>query len=169
MNTYSEEQRGSREVPRWLFPIYFPLFLIAGVLSFPIAVVMAQYFKYTERRFVRTMKLANRIMDLDLLAQALEEKRGTLIEEWLSEKGPVRCWWVDENVPAISPHAWTDNGYEALFDTEYKPFSIWRHREFVAAGKTLLLSSSNVPEMQYPREDMEAKLAIPVVAIATMR
>ena len=53
--------------------------------------------------------------------------------------------------------------------TEYKPFSIWRHREFVAAGKTLLLSSSNVPEMQYPREDMEAKLAIPVVAIATMR
>lgn len=92
-----------------------------------------------------------------------------MIEEWLSEKGPVRCWWVDENVPAISPHAWTDNGYEALFDTEYKPFSIWRHREFVAAGKTLLLSSSNVPEMQYPGEDMEAKLAIPVVAIATMR
>ena len=29
--------------------------------------------------------------------RAMDENRGTLLEEWYSFKGPVRYWWTAEN------------------------------------------------------------------------
>jgi hypothetical protein len=47
---------------------------------------MAKYLTYKEQRFVRDMKLADRVMDQQIFAEALVEERGTLIEEWSSLK-----------------------------------------------------------------------------------
>jgi hypothetical protein len=111
MNANTGEAKGPREVPLWLFPIYFPLFLIVVALSYPYTAIMTRYIRYKERRFIRELESANRVMDWPLFAKALEQKRGSLIEEWFSTKGPVRYWWVDDNIPATTPHAWTGDGF----------------------------------------------------------
>ena len=161
---------GSRDIPMLFLPVYLPLFLLAGLLSYPYSFIMARYLTYKERRFVRDMKLADRVMDQQIFAEALVEERGTLIEEWSSLKGPVHYWYVDENVTASSPHKWTNEGAEALIsDDEYGSFSSWCREKYLQNGRAKLVASSYVPEMRWPRPDSEPKLAIPVVAISAVQ
>jgi hypothetical protein len=161
---------GSRDIPMLFLPVYLPLFLLAGLLSYPYSLIMARYLTYKEQRFVRDMKLAERVMDQQIFAEAIVEERGTLIEEWCSLKGPVHYWWVDDNVTASSPHKWTNSGAEALFSCEeYGSFSSWCRERYLDNGKAKLVASSYVPEMRWPRPDLEPKLTIPVVAISALQ
>ena len=161
---------GSRDIPMLFLPVYLPLFLLAVLLSYPCSLIMARYLTYKERRFVRDMKLADRVMDQQIFAEALVEERGTLIEEWSSLKGPVHYWYVDENVTASSPHKWTNEGPEVLLsEDEYGSFSSWCREKYVDNGRAKLVASSYVPEMRWPRSDSEPKTAIAVVAISTVQ
>jgi hypothetical protein len=161
---------GSRDIPLLFLPVYLPLFLLAGLLTIPYSLVMARYLTYKERRFVRDMKLADRVMDQQIFAEALMEERGTLIEEWSSLKGPVHYWWVDDNVTASSPHKWTNEGAAALIsDDEYGSFSSWCHERYLKNGKAKLVASSYVPELRWRRPDSEPKLTIPSVAISAVQ
>lgn len=158
---------GSREIPLLFLPVYLPLFLLAGLLSYPYSLIRVRYLTYKERRFVRDMNLADRVMDQRLFAKALVEERGTVIEEWSSLKGPDRHWWVDDDVTASSPHKWPNEGRDALLrDDEYTSFSSWCQEQYLKSGKAKLLASSYVSEMRWPRAGFEPTLAIPVVAIS---
>ena len=59
---------------------------------------------------------------------------------------------------------------EALIsDDEYGSFSSWCHEKYLKNGKAKLVASSYVPEIRWPRPDLEPKLVIPVVAISTIQ
>ena len=98
-------------------------------------------------------------------AAVLQERRGTLIEEWFSNKGPVRYWWTCDDVPAASPFKWTAFGVEAVFGREYDDFSLWVRKTYIENTNTQLVSCSYVPEMISPRKDKETAIPIPVVAV----
>jgi len=85
-------------------------------------------------------------MDGPEFAAVLQERRGTLIEEWFSNKGPVRYWWTCDDVPSVSPLKWTAFGIEAVFGREYDDFSSWVRMTYLENINTRLVSSSYVPE-----------------------
>jgi hypothetical protein len=123
-----------------------PVLLVVGALSVPITGVLFVYFKFTEWRFVREMQSLRRVMDWPALLRSLEAKNGTMIEEWLSEKGPVRRWWTPDNVAAISPHGFPDSGVEGVFDRQFDHFCSWCYENYTngVTGKALFLASSYV-------------------------
>lgn len=113
------------------------------------------------------MKLADRVMSRPAFARALAEERGTLIEEWASPNAPVRYWWVEDNLTESSPHKWTSDGFEAVFqDDEYGWFSSWCHEKYLESGNAKLVASSHIPEMRWSWQDSKPNLTIPVVAIS---
>jgi hypothetical protein len=178
MNARSAEDRGPLRFlfPKWLLgPLLgIPLLLIAGVLSFPVGAVLIIYFRRRERRFAKEMRSAGRFMEWEAFTAAVAEKRGALIEEWFSEKGPVRFWWTEDAIPAISPNRWTDSGFAAVYGREYDDFSCWCHERYLDPGKVLLVSCSYVPELERHElnrlsKDGLAGLSIPVVAIYSGR
>jgi hypothetical protein len=184
MNARSAEGRGPVRVPLLkslvlsLFGI--PVVLIVGVLSLPFgaaALVLVPlsvaYFRHRERRFAKEMRSAGRFMEWELFTAAMAEKRGTLIKEWFSEKGPVRCWWTEDTIPTISPNRWTDFGFEAVYGREYDDFSCWCHERYLDPGRVLLVSCSYVPELEHDELRLGADgltaLPIPVVAVYSGR
>jgi hypothetical protein len=162
MKRSSEERRGPREIP-WL--IGLPLLLIAGLVSIPVGGVLVAYYTVKETRFARKMKLAGRVMSERQWTAALDEKRGTLIEEWFSQKGPVRYWWTEDDIPSVTPFAWTASGFEASVGREYDEFSLWCHSNYLENNKALFLSGSYERNRKGPRYNPEAAIAIPVVAM----
>ena len=96
---------------------------------------------------------------------ALDDKVGTLIEEWFSEKGPVRYWWTEHDITSVASFPWTGSGVEAVFGREYDEFSLWCHTTYLENNKALFVSGSYVHNMIDPRPNWEAAIAIPVVAI----
>lgn len=141
---------GPREVPIWFLPVYLPLFILAGLLSGPYHTIMVRYLAYRERRFVNEMRSEGRVIGQPLFAQALAEQRGTVIEEWSSAKGPVRRWWVDDDVRAMSPYSpdqWSNDLLEALFDDDFICFSAWCQDTYLISGRAQLVSSSYAPEI----------------------
>jgi len=150
----------------WLNRVWFlPLMALAGLLSIPVGGIMVAYYTLKETRFARKMKLAGRMMPEPQYAAALDDKRGTLIEEWFSNKGPVRYWWTEDDIPSVTPFARTAFGVEAVWGREYDEFSLWCHNKYLESNNARFVSASYVPNMIRPREDSKAAIAIPVVAI----
>lgn len=129
MRGTSAERSGPREIPFSLSLLFIPVLLVAGLLSIPVGAVMVVYFRHSERRFVKTMRQEHRVMNEPDFAAVLQERRGTLIEEWFSNKGPVRYWWTSDDVPAASPFKWTASGVEASSEgnTMTSPCGCARH------------------------------------------
>ena len=115
MRGTSSERSGPREIPFPLSLLFIPVLLVAGLPSIPVGAVMIVYFRHSERRFVKTMRQEQHVMNGPEFAAVLQERRGTLIEEWFSNKGPVRYWWTCDDVPSVSPLKWTAFGIEAVF------------------------------------------------------
>lgn len=158
---------GSRDIPLLFLPVYLPLFLLVGLLSYPHALMMAKYLAFKERRFVREMKLADRLMSWQTFTEVLAERRGTVIEEWFSLKEPVHYWWVEDNLTTSSPHKWTHEGCAALiYENEYATFSSWCYERYLNNGKARLLESRHISELQSANAEHKLELDIPVVAIS---
>jgi hypothetical protein len=108
-------------------------------------------------------------MDWPLFTRYLRERRGTLIAEWLSEKGPVRWWWTPDDVASVSPYRFPKEGIEAVFDFDdnFGAACRWCHEKYTGdQGSALLVCSSYVPEMERRMESVEPAAAIPVVRVA---
>jgi hypothetical protein len=170
MNGRSEERRAPTDIPVPITALLIPIFLIVGALSIPVAGVLAFYFKLSERRFVRQMRSRNRLMDWPQFLQCVAEKHGTMIEEWLSEKGPVRRWWVADDLAEISPFVRPEHGVEALFDSDHQfgPCCAWCYENYTndRSGSALLLASSYIPKLWDRTEDLIPTITIPVAATA---
>lgn len=110
------------------------------------------------------MTVANWVMEWPRFVRALEEKRGTLIEEWAPfkvEGGPVQGWWTSDDVLKASPYSVPEDGMKAIRDKEFGPFNSWCREEYTGAqGKALLVWGD---EMERPMKEVETKIAIPVV------
>ena len=164
MGEQSEEGRAV-DVPAPIALLLIPFLAIAGVLSFPVIGVLFVYFSLSERRFVKQMKSLNRMMDWPRFLHSVEKKQGTVIEEWLSEKGPVRRWWTADDVTNISPYGLPEHGVEAVFDRQFDPFCSWCYENYTndRTGKALLLASSYVSKLWDRTENL-----IPAMTIVAM-
>ncbi len=169
MNAPSSGRLGPKNIPFPISLLFIPLFLIAGALSIPYMAIVVVYIRRHERRFVREMVSLNRVMDWSRFVQALDEKHGTVIEEWLSEAGPARRWWTADDVAGIGPGPVPEERLDALgHKMRFDAFCSWCYENYTSdkSGQALLLSSSYIPEMRRRMEDIESKITIPVVSMA---
>jgi hypothetical protein len=108
-------------------------------------------------------------MDWDAFARSLDEKRGTLIVEALSPKGPTRWWWTADDIASESQYLFPKTVVEALtdFDGSFNSACLWCHEKYTGSdGKALLVLSSEVPEMMMPLTDSPVGITIPRVAVS---
>ncbi len=168
MNARFEERRAPVHIPAPIGLLLMPVLLIVGALSYPIIGVLFVYFKIKERRFVQQMTSLNRVMDWDRFLRSEADNHGTVIVEWLSEKGPVRRWWTADDIRKIVPHGLPENGMDAVFDRQFDPFCLWCYETYTnnRTGKALLLASSHVPELWNRTENLISTITLPVIATA---
>lgn len=162
----SSDERQKPKALDWLNCIWFvPLLAVAALLSTPVMAVWTAYCRRKETSFARQMKLAGRTMSEREYAAALESKRGTLIWESFSHKGPSRYWWTEDDIPSITPLRWADSGFAAAMYREYDEFSSWCQTNYLENNKARFLSGSYASNGIRVRENTETAIAIPVVAI----
>ena len=135
------ETRDPRDIGALGGLLLFPILLIGGTLSIPIALAMRNSDRARERRFAKQMRSANRTISQESLAKQIHTGAGTLIREWKRMfKGPVRWWWTSDDLYKECPHAavdhltlWQDDGYRAFIEW------CWSHYTSPASGKAFLV------------------------------
>lgn len=134
----------------------------AITLSYPFFWPFVAYRRWQARQFVRRMAAANRAIDRPCFDLALEERRGTVIEEWAPFNvgaGPLRRWWTEDDVRNVSPSPLPKDGAGAIREKEFGPFNSWCRGAYTGArGKALLVEYDE----GYPL-DTEAEFPIAVV------
>ena len=164
MKRSPDDRRGPREIPFPISLLFIPLLLVAYPLSIPVSRIMRIYHRRKERRFVQEMKRLGRVMGEQDLSAALQDGRGTLIEEWSGTKGPIRSWWTEDNITSIAPFRPTRRGLDAVFGEENDEFSSWCGEKYIDNVNARLVGTSYVPELLDPRA-RGITIAIPVVAV----
>ena len=119
MRTKAERQGPKKAGPVLSVLLMLLLLLMAAVvtLSYPFFAPFVAYRRWQTRQFVKRMAAANRVMERPCFELALEEKRGTVIEEWVPFKvgaGPLRRWWTADDVRNVSPYSPPEDGAEAI-------------------------------------------------------
>lgn len=124
-----------------------PLFFILAGASIPYALVASHVHRRRERAFRTQMEALGRVMNWSDFLSALGEKRGTLIQEWYSFKGPVRWWWTSEDFFEVCPYPTVD-WLTMRRDESFRPFAEWCRRQYTSqhGGRAFLVASEGVPK-----------------------
>jgi hypothetical protein len=92
-----------------------------------------------ERRFQESMKRLGRTIDWAGFLHTLAERRGTLIVERFSFEGPIRMWWVQEDMKELCPYPLSD-WFTMLRDERFDGPRNWFAERFTGTtGKALLV------------------------------
>jgi hypothetical protein len=123
--------------------LLIPILIIAGGLSVPHVIVARSIRRRRERVFQGRIRAAGRVMEWSDLIRAVDETRGTIIEERYSLKGPVRWWWTAEDPHELCPHVASN-----WRDESFRSFSEWCQERYTSihAGRALLIATVGVPE-----------------------
>jgi len=86
------------------------------------------------------MVLHGRTIPWNSFIAEVDARRGTLVVERFSFKGPVRWWWTSENVYDLCPYPLTD-WLTMSRDSTFQRGAEWCHQRFtnVDEGKALLV------------------------------
>jgi len=141
-NVEPQENKRPIHIPMPLSLLLVPLLFIGAGISIPFSLVQRRIQRRREHTFRLEMEARGRILGWQDFMHALEEARGTIIEERSSFKGPVRWWWTTENVRELSPHASAD-WLTMLNDESYQPFAIWCRQRYTSPdnGHALLVAT----------------------------
>jgi len=132
-------------------PIFLPLLFIGAALSIPYGLGRTAYWRLKERRFARQMASLSRTISFEELASRVESGQGTIIHEWYSVlKGPIRHWWVVDDVLSISPRPFVDRLH--MIRRRYKPLVEWCFREYTSPqqGRALFFVVGKAQKEAYP-------------------
>lgn len=122
--------------------LMLPLLLIGGALSLPYAMVWRNVMFRRERRFTKSMKAAERVIDWEHFLPEINAGHGTLIVERFSFKGPIRMWWTREDVYEICPYPTVD-WLTMARDTGFDVVRDWCHSKYTSnTGSALLVDAS---------------------------
>jgi hypothetical protein len=149
--------KGLRVIGMPLSLLFIPVLAIAAGISIPVAIVASRVMRRREKAFRRHMQACGRVMEWADFIRAVDESRGTLIEERYSLKGPVRWWWTLENVYEVCPHAIVD-WLTMLHEPSFRPVSEWFRERYTSPdqGKAFLVSLENRPRGE--AEDLRSRL-----------
>jgi len=104
------------------------------------------------------------------LQRALKGQRGRLISEAFSFDGPVRGWWTEDDVVAVSPYA--EDPEALVWYDDRDPFSEWIYLTYTnpSTGKALLLSEQCLAELELRRsKSASGEFPIPLVKTRSRR
>jgi hypothetical protein len=120
-----------------------PVLFIAAGLSLPYSLFARRVQQRRERAFRAQMQAQGRVIEWSDFLKAINETRGTLIEERYSFKGPVRWWWTPENVYDICSHS-PVNWLAMVNDRQFRPFVEWCHQRYTSPdkGQALLVTGA---------------------------
>jgi hypothetical protein len=124
-----------------------PLLFIAAGLSVPYMAVRNILESQREGAFRRTMSLAGRTISWPDALLEVSDSHGTLLEEYISIKGPYRLWVTSENLAEASPFPCCFEEFP-WFDEAYKHFFQWCRSRYTApdTGIAKLIDIHDVPE-----------------------
>jgi hypothetical protein len=125
--------------------LFIPVLFVLAGLSVPYTLVANRVLKRRERGFHAQMAAAGRLMTWSGFRCALEQNRGTFIEERYSFKGPVRWWWTPENF-------YTECCYPSVdwltmhHDPDFQPLAEWCRRRYTSPdqGQAFLVAIDGV-------------------------
>jgi hypothetical protein len=160
-------RRGNDESPiawwEWLFaPLLYPatmlLFLLAGILAIPFAIVMVIFQWFRDRRFARKMRELGRFISWEELEPRLQSGDGTLVIEQ-AQKAGVRVWWTGADIAQqapVQPPPEEELDY-LRFGTPH-PFVTWCFSRYLdsVSGQALLTE----PPFSYPPGFVDAAFFI---------
>lgn len=163
---------GVREGPKQLGPLgsLFAMVLMlaaaaAITLSYPFLWPFVAYQRWQARQFVKRMAAALRAMTRSYFNLALEERRGTVIEEWAPFNvgaGPLRRWWTEDDVWEVCPHRLPQDGAGAIREMEFGPFNCWCREVYTGVrGKALLVEYDE----GYP---LQSEAEFPIAVVTTV-
>jgi hypothetical protein len=150
--------------------VFMPLMFIAAVLSFPYMCCVAAYWQWKEKRFAEQMAALGRTISFEEVVSAIENGNGTIIlESYSAFKGPVRHWWVADDVFTVSPHPCGDRLTMAK-DPLFQPFVEWCFRQYTSPmeGRGLLFVSTKA-QRQRLEALMEKARSVEVPALSMNR
>jgi hypothetical protein len=144
--------------------LVIPLLFLAAALSIPYGLIVNALYRAREKRFAQRMAERDRVITFNDLIQALEAGNGTLICEWKSRyNGPVRRWWVGEDLFAKSPFPIT--GRKTTMNPKAS-FARWCFDEYTNAadGKALFVVATR-KQRKLLRKKLEnyRKIDVPTV------
>jgi hypothetical protein len=91
---------------------------------------------------MNSVKASGRVIDWTQFICEINNSHGTLIVERFSFKGPIRMWWIKENVYQVCPYPlvdWLTMAKERDFDVARD----WCHRMYTGpTGSALLVDGS---------------------------
>ena len=126
--------RKTRTIGVVFLPIYLPILVVGAVISVPWTYVQRAIDRRSERKFAAAMASMGRSMPWSEFQPEIDDRRGTVIREVLSTKGPSRWWWTAEDVTANSPHKCAPNDKSAWLDPEFRLFSRWCKERYTHAA-----------------------------------
>ena len=126
--------------------LLLPFLLVAGVLSFPYAMLKAFSRKRNKQKLQARMEAQGRVIEWSEFLNALNETRGTAIIERYSFKGPVYLWWTPENLYDVCPYPTVD--WMTLHDESYGPFAEGCRIRYTSrdAGSAVLVGDASPAE-----------------------
>jgi hypothetical protein len=140
--------------------LLLPVLFLAGAISVPISLACGRIQRRRELAFRKLMQTRGRAIEWEIFRQAIAENRGTLVEERYSFKGPVRWWWVTENVYDICPQPLVDwmtmaNG------PGFRPTAVWFRERYTNPndGRAFLVVTQGVDreEIRSLRSQLESE------------
>lgn len=92
----------------WLFypimmPLIFIFLLVMAIFSVPYEFVFRLQQQREEKKLKPRLVATGRFLDWSVVEAKLQAGEGTLIVEHLSPKGPIREWWVENDLIASAP------------------------------------------------------------------
>jgi hypothetical protein len=122
--------------------LFIPLLFLAAGLTIPYGFVGGRLQRRRERTFQNKMQAVGRLVSWEDFITAMDESRGTLIEERYSFKGPVRLWWVSENFYDVCPYPTVD-WLTMCKEEQFRTFVEWCRENYTnpERGRALLVSS----------------------------
>jgi hypothetical protein len=126
--------------------VLVPFLLLAAGISIPYSLAAGQVRLRRKIAFQAKLKARNRTMEWRDFVDALNEHRGTTIEECSSLKSSDRWWWTPDNLYAESPYPIAD-WLTMLKDPIFDQFSKWCHQRYTSpeTGNALLVCSPEAP------------------------
>lgn len=142
------DNQGKRSIhigPPWSL-LFVPVLFLAAGISIPYSLAAKQVRRRRESAFEAKMKARNRTIEWGDFVDAINQHRGTAIEERSSFKGSDRWWWTPDNLYVESPYPiadWLTMRKNASFDQ----FSMWCHKRYTSSetGNALLVCSREAP------------------------
>jgi len=147
------KQRRPVVIPAPISLLLIPVMLLVAGASIPYMICVAILQNRAEKRYVEARRREGRLLKYGDVREAAIARKGTLVVEKLSSKGPWRFWWTSDDLrqicPVILPTADREEGLIEVDDA----FRAWFSERYIdGSSGASLVDRSEVQKRQIYEE-----------------